>query len=91
MQCTLCGRETPDGLMERHHLVPRSFKGRETIPVCIDCGNQVHTLFTNKELATSLDTVERLMAEPRMRAYLAWIAGKRQFGIRQRPGRSRRR
>ncbi|MBD3261405.1 MAG: hypothetical protein GF334_06925 [Candidatus Altiarchaeales archaeon] len=79
--CTLCGRDIPERrYVEKHHLTPRSKKGRETIIVCSDCGNQVHRLFTNNELRDTYNTVEVLLSDPRMQKWIRWIR-KQRFGV----------
>lgn len=80
--CPLCDRVVPDShYIEKHHLVPRSRKGKETILVCVDCGNQVHELFTNKELELNYDTVEKIRSDPRWQKWRGWIGRKNQYGL----------
>jgi len=65
MKCNLC--ET-DEAAEKHHVIPRSKGGKETIPCCSDCGGQVHMLFNNKELADmSVDELKEKLAD-----YIKW-------------------
>lgn len=80
MNCSLCGRDTPETYQEKHHLTPRSKKGKETIIVCVDCGNQVHRLFTNNELRDFYNTIEALRADPRMQKWIRWVR-KQGFGM----------
>ncbi len=58
--CPLCVRETPSERTVKHHLKPRSKKGKITTLLCRDCEKQIHKLFTNKELAKEYDTIEKL-------------------------------
>ena len=79
--CALCGRELPSAACgERHHLVPRAKKGRDTVLVCIDCGDQLHQLFTNQELKRTYNSLAALRDEPRVQRWIAWIRRRRTFG-----------
>ena len=61
---TRCGRTLPSAEFgERHQLVPRSKKGRETILVCVACGDHIHQLFTTKELERTFNSFEALRGE----------------------------
>lgn len=81
--CSICQRDTPYEYTEKHHLIPRCKKGKKTptIPVCNDCGNYVHQIFTEKELAKEYNTLEKLLADPKIQKWIAWIKNKKKFGI----------
>jgi len=84
LTCELCGRTAPSPrYMEGHHLTPVSKKGRHgaKIRVCIDCGDHVHSLFTNRELCDSLNSIEALRAHPAIRRWVGWIRKQRRFGV----------
>ncbi|EDX85886.1 hypothetical protein S7335_3589 [Synechococcus sp. PCC 7335] len=80
--CKLCDRTCPE--LTEHHLVPRQQTKRKkkknradlgpTISICPPCHKQIHTLFTNKELAAGLYSADRLRSHPDMIKFLAWIA-----------------
>lgn len=77
--CELCGRVTPGRFAEKHHLVPRSKGGEETIDVCCHCGDHVHRLFSNKELAETYNTLEALRSEERMQKWIRWVSKRDSF------------
>jgi hypothetical protein len=81
MNCLICNRRTPEECAERHHLIPRSKDGKETIDVCIDCGNQLHLLFTNKELKKTYNTLEVLLSNDRVQRWIRFINKQTNFGI----------
>ena len=64
--CPLCTRVVPNDSRHKHHLIPRSKKGKHkgTILLCASCGYMVHKLFTNKDLAKKYNTVEKLLNHP---------------------------
>ncbi|WP_299193432.1 HNH endonuclease [uncultured Erythrobacter sp.] len=73
--CWLCGR--PLGArIEWHHPVPKSKKGRETVPVHPICHQTIHANFTNAELARIGLDREAVSARDAVANFLAWIANK---------------
>ena len=87
--CLICKRETPIKLVEEHHLIPKVVakrnkyadmpqleKGEETINVCCSCGNQIHQLFTEKELADNYNTLEKILANEQIQNWVKWISKK---------------
>lgn len=73
--CPLCGR--PLGLrVEDHHLVPRTYKGRATVPLHPICHRKIHSVFTERELKDHFHTIERLQENPDIAAFVAWLAKK---------------
>lgn len=81
--CSVCGRSTPPEYQEKHHLVPKSRKGKETVPVCINCGDQLHTLFTLKEMRDSFNTLEKILADERIQEWVRWIRKRHDFKVCQ--------
>lgn len=79
--CELCEVKF-DGLIkrEKHHLVPRSelayYKkskpAREFIFVCRVCGDAVHFMFTNEELAYIYNTLGKIKSSQKTHKYLKW-------------------
>lgn len=89
MNCPICQRDTPECYQEEHHLIPRSIckrnkyhglpqlkKENRTITVCVDCGNQLHKLFSEKELADSYNTIEKILEQPSVQTWIGWISKK---------------
>lgn len=78
MTCQLCQRDVER--ITTHHLKPKSRKRKNekvsnlpTALLCPACHRQIHALFTNIELASDFDSVEKLSTEPRMQKFIAWI------------------
>ena len=74
--CPICERECPWDVRSRHHIIPKSRKGRVIVLICTDCHRQIHVLFTEKELERSYGTVETLRTAPEMQTWIAWISKK---------------
>jgi hypothetical protein len=73
--CWLC-RRALGRRVERHHPVPKSRGGRETVPVHPICHRTLHRTFSNAELGIFGDSVAAIRADPRVGRFLAWIANK---------------
>jgi hypothetical protein len=70
---------TPPALAEKHHSKPKCRGGKDSFIVCIDCGDMLHKLFTNKELDKEFQTVVALLSDERVKKWRAWAWNKR-FG-----------
>lgn len=85
--CELCQRRVP---LTRHHLIPKALHDKPyvqkryakserigaTLWVCRPCHNQIHRLFSEKELALIYNSREALLADERLRTFVEWLACK---------------
>ena len=62
--------------VEEHHLVPRTYKGRETVFLNAIWHSKIHTVLTERELKDDFHTIEALRAHPDIATFVRWIAGK---------------
>ena len=88
MQCVTCPlcRRPLDGKVTRHHLYPQKYgkkKGRKVhakeFPVVSlhkICHRMIHALFSEKDLAEHLNTIEALRTHPQMQSFLDFIEEK---------------
>ena len=75
--CPLCGRELIDGpSINEHHLVPRTFRGREKVRMHRICHNKIHSVFSERELARYYHTWERLLENEEIRKFVSWVQKK---------------
>ena len=74
--CPLCGRPLGTENIDRHHLVPKTFKGKEQFPIHKICHRKIHSAFTERELLNTYHTWEALRTHEDIRAFIAWIARK---------------
>ncbi len=73
--CALCGR--PLGVrIEAHHLIPKSFRGRETVALHPICHRKIHTVLSERELQRRFHTIEALRGHEEIARFIAWIANK---------------
>lgn len=71
--CELCTRNV--SIITKHHLIPLQKGGKkfETLSLCPTCHQQIHALFTNRELATYYHTLESLKRDIKIIKYLKFI------------------
>lgn len=86
--CALCEREVRQ--VSKHHIVPKSEGGRDTVDLCAACHKTLHSFFTNETLANELNTLEALRQDPDVARYLAWVQKQRDSRIPVRSKRERR-
>ncbi|HET6522374.1 MAG TPA: HNH endonuclease signature motif containing protein [Geminicoccaceae bacterium] len=75
--CPFCGRplaEAPS--VNRHHVVPRSEGGRETVRLHRICHRKLHSLWTERELARRFASLAAGREHPEMRAFIRWVQRK---------------
>lgn len=75
LTCWLCGRGF-ETLIQWHHPVPKSKKGRATVPVHPICHKAIHANFTNAELARIGDDADAIRAHPAIAKFVKWVARK---------------
>ena len=70
--CPFCKR--PIVHLMKHHLVPKTLGGKETVRCCRDCHKAIHAFLPNKELKRYYHTIERLMEHEGFRKMVEWIS-----------------
>lgn len=78
--CPICLHEYHRRALTRHHTIPKSRKGKETVLVCRPCHTQIHATFSEKELEQSLFTIERLLEAPEFQPWIKWIRRRKPKG-----------
>jgi 5-methylcytosine-specific restriction endonuclease McrA len=74
--CPLCGRPLGTVNIDRHHLVPKSLKGREQFPIHKICHRKIHATFSERELLRAYHTWDALRTHEDIHAFIAWVANK---------------
>lgn len=74
--CPLCGRVLGTVNIDRHHLVPKTFKGKEQFPIHKICHRKIHSVLTERELLHHYHTWEALRAHPDIQTFIRWVANK---------------
>lgn len=90
--CPICDRDLIAGKsVNEHHLIPRTFKGKETITLHKICHSKIHSVFTERELLHQFNTPERLRAHPEMEKFIKWVQKKEpEFKARNRATKEKR-
>lgn len=74
--CGICGRELGTVKVDKHHLIPKTFKGKETVSLHRICHRKLHSIFTERELLHDYNTLEKLRNHPEIIKFAAWVAKK---------------
>jgi 5-methylcytosine-specific restriction endonuclease McrA len=74
--CPLCGRILGTANIDRHHLIPKTFKGKEQFPIHRICHRKIHSAFTERELLKTFHTWDELRSNEEIQAFIAWVAKK---------------
>ena len=71
--CELCQRENIT--LTKHHALPKEEGGdvEDIVMICSDCHRQIHALYTNKELAIRLNTLQALQADEKLQKFVKFI------------------
>jgi len=75
LTCWLCDRPIETRL-QWHHPVPKSKKGKATVPVHPICHKAIHANFSNAELARYGEDRPRLMEEAKLSKFVRWVQTK---------------
>lgn len=73
--CPLCLRELDDDYDE-HHLVPKTFKGKELVKLHKICHRKIHSVFTERELLKEYFTIEKILTNTDIQTFVEWIKKK---------------
>lgn len=74
--------------VNEHHLIPKTYKGTETVTIHVICHNKIHTVFTEQELYRHYHTAERIQSHPEMEKFIKWLQNKEpEFRSRNMPKR----
>ena len=73
--CPLCNRPLGNDSNE-HHLVPKTFKGKETVTLHRICHRKIHATFTERELLKHYHTLERLLEHEEIKKFVKWVSKK---------------
>jgi len=76
MICELCQRDIPPDMVQRHHLVPKTFKGTELVNLHPICHRTIHTTFSERELKQYYHTIDRLLSVTLIQKFIKWISNK---------------
>ena len=74
MKCLLCLREM--NKKSKHHLIPKSKKGKETVFLHRICHEAIHRTFTNTELKKHFNTIDKILENTDIQKFIQWVQNK---------------
>jgi len=74
-KCIICQRQL-GSRFDEHHLIPKTFKGKEKVRIHKICHNKIHSVFTERELNNYYHTVERLLENEQIQNFVKWVGKK---------------
>lgn len=74
--CPLCGRELGTINIDEHHLIPKTFKGRDTETIHKICHSKIHSTFTERELLNFYHTWGRIKEHSEIEKFIKWVRNK---------------
>ena len=76
MNCPICKRELGSVNVDEHHLIPKTFKGKDTITLHKICHRKIHATFTERELLNYYFTIDRILENEHIQAFVKWVSKK---------------
>lgn len=75
--CPLCKRVMITGpTTDEHHWIPRTFGGKEKGLLHTICHRKLHSVFSEREMLKYYNTVEHIMENEHIRAFIKWVQKK---------------
>ena len=75
--CPICNRELGDGAsVDKHHLIPKSKKGKGAEWIHVVCHHKIHSVFSEKELKEYYHTWDRILENEDIIKFVKWVAKK---------------
>lgn len=74
--CPMCERVIPEDQKDEHHLVPKSKGGKNTVCLHRICHDQIHSIFTDAQLAKKFSTIEAILEHPAAQTFVTWVRNK---------------
>lgn len=62
--------------IDEHHLIPKTFKGKEKVKLHRVCHSKIHSVFTERELLNHYHTIERLISHVEIQKFIKWVSKK---------------
>lgn len=62
--------------IDEHHLVPKTFGGKDKEPLHKICHRKMHSVFTEREMANYFHTWDRLLESEEIQKFVRWVQKK---------------
>jgi hypothetical protein len=74
--CLLCTRELTEKSESAHHLIPKTFKGKEIVVLHKICHRKLHATITEREMKKYYHTIDRLLENEEIEKFVKWVQKK---------------
>ena len=74
--CPVCDRILGTVMVDEHHLIPKTFKGRDTEAIHKVCHRFLHANITEREMLNYYHTWERIREHEEVKKFIAWVKNK---------------
>lgn len=78
--CKICGRELGTENIDKHHLMPKTFKGKSDntnlIPLHKICHRFLHATISEREMQHYYHTAERILEREEIQRFVKWVSKK---------------
>lgn len=75
--CPICNREMVKGKsLDEHHLIPKTFGGKEKFLLHRICHRKLHATFTEREMFKYYHTWERILENEEICKFVKWVSKK---------------
>jgi hypothetical protein len=76
-RCPLCDRPlVPGPSIDEHHLIPRTYKGTQTVTLHRVCHGKIHSVLSEKDLRDHYHTIDALRTHPDIVTFIHWVRKK---------------
>ena len=66
----------PGSSVDKHHLIPKSYKGKVSEDVHVICHRKIHSVLSEYELFHGCNTWDKLRDHPDIATFIKWLAKK---------------
>lgn len=73
--CAICNRELAEPA-DLHHLIPKTFGGKQLIRLHRICHQKLHTVFSERELLHFKGDLIPIVENEQMRTFITWVRKK---------------
>lgn len=76
INCPLCNRSIPDSQLDKDHLIPKTFKGKELVELHRVCHRKIHATFSERELLNYYHTISKILEHNDIQSFVKWVQNK---------------
>jgi len=70
-KCVYCKREV---VTRKHHIVPKSKGGKETVEACKTCEEFIHRTWSHNQLRDLYSTIESVTGDEKYKKFKQWLS-----------------